>query len=198
MTAEEIYNRIKAYGDSEETTICHLHKPESNKIACCLNPNFKCGNISLTKVIDFDRIKEKYCIGNIKSYSSVDAILHKTQYLLFVEIKGTKQLVRYSKNSEGAIKKFNLNKKLEESILVCKNIIAPNDFINDSNVIYILVIDSAIPKQDARIQFLRNLNTLADFYVVKIANEHLQQSVKRPVRKILAYCQKFDEKIESI
>lgn len=205
MTAQEIYDSLKVYGNSVETTICHLHKPTA-KIPCCLNPIFKCDNSSHTKVVDFDCITSNYCKSQgIKTYSSADALSYKDKYLLFIEIKGWRQFIKnelhdkYDKTKiENKELSYNLDKKLNESIIVCQQIISPDTIVADENIIYILVIDTDIKKQDAQTQLLYNLNTLAtsssSIYVAinNITETHLQHSVKQSVRKIRTFCQNLD------
>ena len=205
MTAQEVYEIIKNYGNYNETTICHLHKPQN--IPCYLDPNFNCTNISHTQLLDFDKVTTDYCSDHDKEiYSSTDALSYKSNHLLFIEIKGWRQFVLYqlqNKFNQAKIEKqeneYNLNKKFEESILVCKDIITPNTFPADENIIYILIIDTDSKRQDAKYQLLQNLNTLAydssSIYVTidKVTDAHLQESVKRPVRKMRVFCQNFDQ-----
>ena len=124
---------------------------------------------------------------------------------MFVEIKGWRKFIEHqlqNKYDETEIKakeeSYNLNKKLEDSITICQQIISPNNFIADNNIVYILVIDTDTNPKDAKSQLLQNLNILAynssSIYITisNITDAHLQQSVKRIVRKIRTYCQNFD------
>ncbi|MBO7055765.1 MAG: hypothetical protein J6W37_10385 [Bacteroidales bacterium] len=203
MTAKEIFDRVKKYGNSVETTICYLHKPQGN--SCCLDEKYKCSKISQKSVLDFDEITKEFCKNQgISPYSSTDALSYKTDSLLFIEIKGWRQFIKYHSTltKDSILKqeeKYNLNKKLEDSISVCKKIINPNAFVTDDKIVYVLVIDTEVKQQDARVQLLQNLNILAydssSIYITisEITKTHLQQSVKRPIRKIRVFCQNFDK-----
>ena len=205
MTAQEIYDFIKNNYSSVETTICYLHQPRPH-VACCLDAQFKCSNPSQTKVLNFDQVTSEYCESLGKSVcSSTDALSYKDNYLLFVEIKGWRQFINYALNNtfdkdkiEGQENKYDLNKKIEESISTCENIIAPHDMLADDKIIYILIIDINIKQQEAKVQLLQNLNLLAydssSIYkkIDDVTSSHLQESVKRPIRKMRVYCQNFD------
>ena len=205
MTAQEIYDFIKNNYSSAETTICYLHQPRPH-VACCLDAQFKCSNPSQTKVLNFDQVTSEYCESVGTSVcSSTDALSYKNNYLLFVEIKGWRQFINYALNNtfdkdkiEGQENKYDLNKKIEESISTCENIIAPHVMLADDKIIYILIIDTGIKQQEANVQLLQNLNLLAydssSIYkkIDEVTSSHLQESVKRPIRKMRVYCQNFD------
>jgi hypothetical protein len=204
MTAQEIYNKVKTCGNSIETTVCHLHQPQ--RIPCCLDAKYKCAHVSTSRVLDLDTIVSDYCKSKgLKTYSSTDALSFKADNLLFVEIKGWKKFIEHqlqNKHDETKIKakeeSYNLNKKLEDSIVICQQMISPNNFISDNNIVYILVIDTDTNPKDAKSQLPQNLNILAynssSIYITisDITDAHLHQSVKRTVRKIRTYCQNFD------
>lgn len=206
MTAQEIYNHIKNQYSSSETTICHLHQPRPH-VACCLDEQFKCSNPSQIKVLNFDHITSEYC-GNqgISVCSSTDAISYKNRYLIFVEIKGWRQFIKYSLSNaynkdkiEDQESKYDLNKKIEESISTCEKIIAPDSMPVDDEIIYILVIDTSTKQHGAKWQLLQNLNLLAydssSIYrtIDDVTERDLQSSIKRPIRKMRVYCQNFDK-----
>lgn len=211
MTAQEIYNHIKNQYSSSETTICHLHQPRPH-VACCLDEQFKCLNPSQIKVLNFDKITSDYCSNQgISVCSSTDALSYKNNYLIFVEIKGWRQFVKYSLNNtydkdkiEDQESKYDLNKKIEESISTCENIIAPNSMLSDDKIIYILIIDTSIKQQKANVQLLQNLNLLAydssSIYrtIDDVSGSHLQESVQRPIRKMRVFCQNFDKTYAAI
>ena len=204
MTARDIYEFISAHSQSAGTTICHLHTPKS--VPCVLDKSFGCANASQTKVLNLDKVVSDYCEAKgVETCSSTDALSYKDDYLLFIEIKGWRQFVTYhlrgiydKEKIEKQEQSYDYNKKLEDSISVCKGIILPNAFIPNDKIVYVLVIDTNIHKQAPSIQLLQNLNILANdsssIYVTinDVANTHLQQSIKRPVRKIRIYCQNFD------
>ena len=206
MKALEIYNYIKNNYSSAETTICHLHQPRLH-VACCLDEQFKCSNPSQVKVLNLDQVTSEYCkTQGIPPFSSTDALSFKNHYLLFVEIKGWRQFIKYSLNNtfdkdkiEKQEKRYDLNKKLEDSIAVCKNIIAPESMPSDDKIIYILVIDTSTKLQEAKFQLLQNLNTLAydssSIYrmIDDVSEKDLQSSVQHPIRKMRVFCQNFDK-----
>ena len=205
MAAQEIYNKVKICGNLKETTICHLHQPQ--RIPCCLDAKYKCAHVSTYGVLDLDTIVSNYCKSKgLKTHSSADALSFKDDNLLFIEIKGWRKFIEYqlqNKHDETEIKakedSYNLDKKLEDSITICQQIISPDNFIADDKIVYILVIDTDTSSRDAKSQFLQNLNILAynssSIYITisDITEDHLQQSVKRAVRKIRVYCQNFDK-----
>ena len=211
MTAEEIYNFIKSNYSSAETTMCYLHQPRPH-VACCLDAQFKCSTPSQTKLLNYDQITSEYCKSIGKSVcSSTDALSYKNNYLIFVEIKGWRQFVKYSLNNtydkdkiEDQESKYDLNKKIEESISTCENIIAPNSMLSDDKIIYILIIDTSIKQQKANVQLLQNLNLLAydssSIYkkIDDVTGSHLQESVQRPIRKMRVFCQNFDKTYAAI
>lgn len=206
MTAQEIYDIIKSNYSSAETTICYLHQPRPH-VACCLDAHFKCSNPSQTKVLNFDQVTSEYCESVGKSVcSSTDALSYKNNYLLYVEIKGWRQFINYAINNtfdkdkiEKQENRYDLNKKIEESISTCEKIIAPHDMLSDDHIIYIHIIDTSITQQEAQVQLLQNLNLLAydssSIYkkIDDVTDEDLQESVKRPIRKMRVFCQNFDK-----
>lgn len=206
MTAQEIYNHIKNQYSSSETTICHLHQPRPH-VACCLDAQFKCSNPSQTKVLNFDQITSDYCSNQgISVCSSTDALSYKNNYLIFVEIKGWRQFIKYSLSNaynkdkiEDQESKYDLNKKIEESISTCEKIIAPDSMPVDDEIIYILVIDTSTKQHGAKWQLLQNLNLLAydssSIYrtIDDVTERDLQSSIKRPIRKMRVFCQNFDK-----
>lgn len=206
MTAQEIYNYIKNNFSSAETTICYLHQPRPH-VACCLDAQFKCSNPSQTKVLNLDQITSEFCERlKIPTLSSTDALSFKSEKLLYIEIKGWRQFIKYSLKhilDKDKIEKqeetYNLNKKIEDSIFVCKNIITPDNMLADDKIIYILIIDTSAKQQEAKLQLLQNLNLLAydssSIYrtIDDVTERDLQSSIKRPIRKMRVFCQNFDK-----
>ena len=89
-----LFQRLKHYASLQTTTVCMLHEAESGRP--CPQSRVFCGTESRNPVINFDAVKECYCAKNrISSMASVDAVLHKSDIFLLVEIKSWKNFEKY-------------------------------------------------------------------------------------------------------
>lgn len=157
LTPEYIYKSIIGQGTNYVTTLCNLHKP-CNPIRGCLKEQ-------KYFVIDFDKVEvDWHKRKKVPSKSSVDALTYNNQYLYFIEIKGWKQFLLTRKPSLDKIQKqvgkYDLQRKLIDSILLCEEIVQTKNLLNHVAVIYVLVTD--IDTHENSLQALgQQLNWLA-------------------------------------
>lgn len=90
--ADELYNYIKERFSLNNVIVCDLHKP-------CL-PNRQCRSPqNNTKVLNFDTVMTCFCKSEGKvTAPSVDGLTCKKCVVIFVEIKGWKKYIAYTKN----------------------------------------------------------------------------------------------------
>lgn len=159
MTAKELYDLIISQKLSTETCICRLHHPCSTTSLCSQD--------SQIPVIDFDTVKTVIDKRKKrKSYSSVDALTYKQNDLLFVEIKGWKEFISHTaKISKTKIQKqvdkFDLSKKLLDSISICCDLANDPDFLADKPSVYVIATDID-PTRNALGALAMSLNVLAN------------------------------------
>lgn len=159
MTAKELYDLILSQKLSTETCICRLHHPCSATSLCSQD--------SQIPVIDFDKVKT--AIDKRKkreSYSSVDALAYKQNYLLFVELKSWKEFIDHTAKIsdikiQKQIDKFNLRKKLLDSISICHDLTNDPDFLTDKPSVYVIATDID-PSRNALGALAMSLNVLAN------------------------------------
>lgn len=87
MVVNYLLNYWLKQGWTQETTICHLHDP------LCT-----CASKSKIAVIDFDAVKRGYEKQHgIASPTSVDALRNDEKELTFIEIKGWRKFLQFSR-----------------------------------------------------------------------------------------------------
>ncbi len=121
-------NRLIEYGiDNEFFKFDELGKLDKS---CC--------TISKIRVIDFDDTKTKISIiSNLQDPKSADAlkIIPHINRIDFIELKGFSEFIKHNKSRadiseklEEQIKKFNLNKKIKDSLSLLWLVINQNEF----------------------------------------------------------------------
>lgn len=140
MTAEELYTIIKERYCANDLIICDLHKP-------CKSTR-RCKNILKHPLVDFDYIKDQYQIGKgVDTPSSVDGVTYTGNRFCFVEIKGWVDFLTHLKSiqkDKAIIKQaasYDLNKKLSNSLDICKSLSGINDLSSVMPITFILVTD---------------------------------------------------------
>ncbi|UBD72684.1 hypothetical protein [Parabacteroides goldsteinii] len=193
MTAKELYDSIISQKISTETCICRLHHPCSATSIC--------GQNSQITVIDFDGVKDTIDKQKKReSYSSVDALTYKQNNLLFVEIKGWKEFISHNtKISNTKIQKqvdrFDLKKKLLDSISICCDLTNDPDFLIDKPSIYVIVTDID-PTRNGLGTLAMNLNVLAnttsqwELVCIQLMNECIAGISEMKTHYL--YCEDFD------
>lgn len=138
MTAGEIVEKLKDYSSINLQPVCSLHKE--------CRPKPRCGAYQYSLALNFDKVKETYCKNKgISSKASADGVTERSGKLVFIEIKGwdefLNRLPRYNTSKiEKQAKKYTDIKKCIDSIDICKDITAINDF-SKIEFYYILVTD---------------------------------------------------------
>ena len=146
-----LFQRLKHYASLQTTTVCMLHEAEPG--SPCPQSRIFCGTESRYPAINFDAVKEHYCAKNrISSMASVDAVMHKSNLFLFVEIKSWKNFEQYwikstdseadrKQKIEDKAKKFKLKKKVEESMSICTEVSKDKHLFEKMPVLYVLMTD---------------------------------------------------------
>ena len=202
--AFRLYQRLKHYATLQPTTVCMLHKAEPGKP--CPQSIYFCGSESVNHAINFDAVKEHYCTQKkIHSLSSVDAVMQKNGLLMFVEIKSWRNFEQYQikatdsedlrkKKIKEKAKKFNLKKKVEESMTICCEVSQDKRLFEKMPVMYVLMtdIDTIVDPLD---RFRARLGSLS-YKAVNML--HFNDASMSELKKIrmnsrYVYCKKFDE-----
>ena len=118
----DLYAKLLSDYRLSEQIICDLHKPCNNATG------HRCATVLTHKVINFDEIKTEYQRGKKGSQkASVDGFTYKDKLFCFVELKGWTDFLTFHTNPDtlkSEIKeqadKYALNKKLTDSMLICK------------------------------------------------------------------------------
>lgn len=164
MVVNDLLNYWLKQGWTQETTICHLHDP------LCT-----CASKSKIAVIDFDAVKRGYEKQHgIASPASVDALRNDEKELTFIEIKGWRKFLQFSRRvSEEKIDKkrkdYEYKKKLDDSLNICLQTIREQDLISEEEFRkfpkrYIVVTDVQVKKEPLaslafNLQMLATLST---------------------------------------
>ena len=120
----DLYAKLLSDFRLSEQIICDLHKP-CNKVG-----GHRCTTVLTNKVIDFDKVKKEYQRGKRgPQKASTDGFTFKGHLYCFVELKGWTDFLIFHTNRatlKSEIKeqadKYDLNKKLTDSMLICKGI----------------------------------------------------------------------------
>ena len=205
MKASELYQRIKAYlPDTTEKSICELQ-----------NCN-KCNTLQQKVLIDFDTITKEFCRGR-STLSSTDGVKNspnKDNVFYFVEIKSIKDVIinpetntlTNETNANKQSTKFitKIDKKLPNSIEVCRGIVDDNNLFNANLQPTLVFVSDIDTNQRPLDSFAMNLKKLSDppTYYEIVFNQNIKsglQSIKqnRRVNVYYTYCGKFDNELLS-
>lgn len=120
-------------------SVCELHKP------CAVVP--RCQQATTKRFVNFDDVKTSFCIEHrMESCSSVDGLSFKNDRLLFVEVKGWTDFLKFqTKNIEQNVKRqvmgYDFAKKLHDSIKICNEYAQNESFCSGEKLAYIIVTD---------------------------------------------------------
>lgn len=199
-----LYQRLKHYASLQPTTVCMLHEAAPG-ISCPQSSVF-CGTESHNSAINFDAVKEYYCRQrHIRSMASVDAVMHKSDLFLFVEIKSWKNFEQYQikptdseavrkQKIEDKAKKFKLKKKVESSMAICSELSKDTHLFDNMRVLYVLMtdIDTVVDPMD---RFRARLGSLSYKAVNMLHFNDASMSELKTVGMDVRYvfCRKFDD-----
>ncbi len=208
--ANQLFELLRQYVAQPTTTICMLHFAE--KKTPCPKSNYFCGKESEKMVVNFDTVKNMYClqekIGD--PWPSVDAVLNKDKTFLFVEIKGWQNFERFQLKDienedekklrvEEQVKKYNLKQKIEKSMDICRNLSHDPQVFDSMPIIYVLVTDvdtilDPLVRLRAQLGILSYKAVNIPLYTNAVVNE------LNGMGMIIRYktCRKFDEFYDSL
>ena len=200
----ELYAKLISDFDLPEHILCDLHKP------CNKSNGHRCRSVMAYPIIDFDEVKTEYQRGKSGNpKSSVDGFTYKNQLCCFVELKGWADFLAFHTNLdtmqeeiEAQADKYDLNKKLMDSLSICREVAENADIFKDASIVFILVTDIDVD-EDGTMEFFSDLMELAetssDWKVV--CNRELKDRLSSLPSNISTYyikCQKFDEVISKL
>ena len=203
-TPAELYAKLISDFDLPEHILCDLHKP------CNKSNGHRCRSVMAYPIIDFDEVKTKYQRGKSGNpKSSVDGFTYKNQLYCFAELKGWADFLAFHTNPdtmqeeiEAQADKYDLNKKLMDSLSICRDVAENADIFKDASIVFILVTDIDVD-EDGTMEFFSDLMELAetssDWKVV--CNRELKDRLSSLPSNISTYyikCQKFDEVISKL
>lgn len=203
-TPAELYAKLISDFDLPEHILCDLHKP------CNKSNGHRCRSVMAYPIIDFDEVKTKYQRGKSGNpKSSVDGFTYKNQLYCFAELKGWADFLAFHTNPdtmqeeiEAQADKYDLNKKLMDSLSICREVAENTDIFKDASIAFILVTDIDVD-EDGTMEFFSDLMELAetssDWKVV--CNRELKDRLSSLPSNISTYyikCQKFDEVISKL
>jgi len=203
-TPAELYAKLLSDYHLSEHIICDLHKP------CNKTGGHRCSTILTYKVIDFDKIKTEYQRGKKESQkASTDGFTFKNQLFCFVELKGWVDFLALHTNLttlQSEIKeqasKYDLNKKLTDSMLICKDVAQNKEIFKDAQIAFVLVTDIDI-EDDGTMELYSDLMSLAETSTSweLVCNRELKGRLSVLPSTVNTYyikCQKFDETIAKL
>lgn len=198
-TPAELYAKLISDFDLPEHILCDLHKP------CNKSNGHRCRSVMAYPIIDFDEVKTKYQRGKSGNpKSSVDGFTYKNQLYCFTELKGWADFLAFHTNPdtmqeeiEAQAGKYDLNKKMMDSLSICREVSENENIFKDASIAFILVTDIDVD-EDGTMEFYSDLIDLAetssDWQV--ICNRKLKGKLLTLPSDISTYyvkCQKFDE-----
>lgn len=198
-TPAELYAKLISDFDLPEYILCDLHKP------CNKSNGHRCRSVMAYPIIDFDEVKTKYQRGKSGNpKSSVDGFTYKNQLYCFTELKGWADFLAFHTNPdtmqeeiEAQAGKYDLNKKMMDSLSICREVSENENIFKDASIAFILVTDIDVD-EDGTMEFYSDLMDLAetssDWQV--ICNRELKGKLLTLPSDISTYyvkCQKFDE-----
>lgn len=187
-----------------EQILCDLHKP------CNYAPGHRCTTVLTHKVINFDYVKIEYQRGKKEPQkASADGFTYKNELFCFVELKGWADFLTFHTNPDTLkteIKeqadKYDLNKKLIDSMLICKDIASNPELFKDNSIAFILVTDIDVA-EDGTMELYSDMMSLAETSTnwKTICNQELKGKLSSLPTNINIYyimCQMFDETISKL
>ena len=204
QTPAELYVKLISDFNLSEHVICDLHKP------CNKSNGHRCRSVIAYPIIDFDEVKTKYQRGKSGNpKSSVDGFTFKNQLCCFVELKGWADVLTFHTNPdtlqaeiEEQTEKYDLNKKLMDSLSICREVSENANIFKDASIAFILVTDIDVD-EDGTMELYSDLMGLAetssDWQV--ICNRELKDKLLSLPSDISTYyikCQNFDETISKL
>lgn len=195
----DLYAKLLSDYKLPEQILCDLHKPCNNATG------HRCATVLKKKVLNFDDVKTGYQRGKKSPQkASVDGFTYKDKLFCFVELKGWADFLLFHTNPrtlKTEIKeqadKYDLNKKLTDSMLICKDVAENRDLFSDIPIAFILVTDIDID-EDGTMELYSDLMSLAETSTSweVICNRELKGKLSALPSAISTYyikCQKFDE-----
>lgn len=203
-TLAELYAKLISDFELSEQVLCDLHKP------CNKSKGHRCKSIMTYPIIDFDKVKTEFQRGKSgDSKSSVDGFACKNQLCCFVELKGWEDFLVFHTNPdtlqaeiEEQTGKYDLNKKLMDSMYVCREFSKNSEIFKDVSIAFILVTDIDVD-EDATMDFYSNLMGLAETSSDwrTMCNRELRGRLLSLPSDISIYyikCQNFDKTISKL
>lgn len=198
--AELFAKLVSDYGLSEHV-LCDLHKP------CNKDEGHRYSTVLMHKVIDFDKVKTEFQRGKPgPQKASTDGFTFKGQLFCFVELKGWVDFLIFHTNLstlqseiENQTNKYDLNKKLTDSMLICKDIAQNENIFKEAQIAFVLVTDIDI-EEDGTMELYSDLMSLAETSTSweSVCNRELKDKLSALPTTINTYyvkCQDFDETI---
>lgn len=200
----DLYAKLLSDFNLPELTICDLHKP------CNKAGGHRCTTVLTHKVIDFDKVKIEYQRGKAEPQkASTDGFTYKDNLFCFVELKGWADFLVFHTNLatlQSEIKeqadKYDLNKKLTDSMLICKSIAQNESIFKNAQIAFVLVTDIDID-DDGAMELYSDLVSLAETSTSweLVCNRELKGKLSVLPSSVSTYyvkCQKFDEILTKI
>lgn len=200
----DLYSKFLSDYKLPEQILCNLHKPCNNATG------HRCTTVLTHKVINFDDVKTEYQRGKKgPQKASVDGFTYKSKLFCFVELKGWADFLTFHTNPDTLkteIKeqtdKYDLNKKLTDSMLICKDIASNSELFKDNSIAFILVTDIDVV-EDGTMELYSDLMSLAETSTnwKTICNQELKGKLSSLPTNINTYyikCQMFDETISKL
>ena len=200
----DLYSKFLSDYKLPEQILCDLHKP------CNYTTGHRCATILTHKVINFDDVKTEYQRGKKEPQkASVDGFTYKNKLFCFVEVKGWADFLTFHTNPDTLktdIKeqadKYDLNKKLTDSMLICKDIASNPKLFKDNSIAFILVTDIDVA-EDGTMELYSDLMSLAETSTnwETICNQELKGNMSSLPTNINTYyikCQMFDGTISKL
>lgn len=197
----DLYSKFLSDYKLPEQILCDLHKP------CNHTTGHRCTTVLTHKVINFDDVKTEYQRGKKgPQKASVDGFTYKDRLFCFVELKGWADFLTFHTNRDTLkteIKeqtdKYDLNKKLTDSMLICKDIASNPELFKDNSIAFILVTDIDIV-EDGTMELYSDLMSLAETSTnwKTICNQELKGKLSTLPTTISTFyikCQDFDKKL---
>ena len=204
QTPAELYTKLISDFNLTEHILCDLHKP------CNKSNGHRCKYVMAYPIIDFDEVKTEYQRGKSGNpKSSVDGFTYKNQLCCFVELKGWADFLAFHTNPdtlqteiEEQADKYDLNKKLVDSMSICRDVSENANIFKNVSIAFILVTDIDVD-EDGTMEFYSNLMDLAETSSdwETICNRELKDKLLSLPSDISTYyikCQNFDETISKL
>ena len=200
----DLYSKFLSDYKLSELILCDLHKP-CNKVL-----GHRCAAVLAHRVINFDEVKTKYQRGKKgPQKASVDGFTYKDKLFCFVELKGWTDFLAFHTNPDTLkteIKeqadKYDLNKKLIDSMLICQDVAENTNLFNDNPAAFILVTDIDVD-EDGTMDFYSDLMSLSETSTnwEVICSRELKGKLSILPSTISTYyikCQHFDKTLSKI